>query len=107
MAKSRKSSRKSRKGVIKTLTKTSEKALPIVNKGLKNVGAVAKTVAVKTAPVIEKGVSAVYETMATGFDLGIKGAKTVASEVKNVSGTKRRQQRGGRKTKRRRSHRRR
>jgi len=97
MAKSRKSSRK---GVMKTIAKTSEKALPVVNRGLKNVGMVAKTVAVKSVPVIEKGVSAVYETMASGFDLGVKG-------VKNISKKRSASQSGGRKTHRRKSHRKR
>lgn len=91
-------SHRSRKGVLKALSKTSKKALPMVNKGLKNVGAVAKTVAIKSAPVIEKGVSVVYETMATGFDLGIKG-------VKNISAKSGRSKSGGKRTKRRHSRR--
>jgi hypothetical protein len=69
MAKSRKNS----KSVLKSISKTSQKALPAVNKGLQNVGIVAKKVAQKSIPVVEKGVSAVYGTMATGFDLGVKG----------------------------------
>ena len=77
MAKSRKNS----KSVLSSISKTSKKALPAVNNGLKNVGIVAKKVAVKSIPIVEKGVSVVYGTMATGFDLGVKGAKTFAKGV--------------------------
>jgi hypothetical protein len=73
---------RSSKSIIKKITNTTEIALPIVDKGLQNVGSVAKGVAVKSVPVIEKGVSAVFGTMATGFDLGVKG---VARGIKSVS----------------------
>jgi len=76
MAKSRKS-----RSVVKTITKTADKALPVVNKGLKKVGSTAKNVAEVSIPIVEKGVSAVYGTMATGLDLGVKGAKTIAKGV--------------------------
>jgi hypothetical protein len=82
MAKSR---RNRRSNILKRIQKTSSKAIPAVDKGLKNVGDVAKNVATKSKPVIEKGVSAVYGTLATGFDLGIKGAKNIASNVKNIT----------------------
>ena len=96
MAKSRKNS----KSVLSSISKTSEKALPAVNNGLKNVGIVAKKVAVKSIPIVEKGVSVVYGTMATGFDLGVKGAKTVAKGV-SISNKKRsKRHRKSRKTRR-------
>jgi hypothetical protein len=82
MAKSR---RNRRSNILKSIQKTSSKAIPVVGKGLKNVGNVAKNVAIESKPVIEKGVSAVYGTLATGFDLGIKGAKNIASNVKNIT----------------------
>jgi hypothetical protein len=82
MAKSR---RNRRSNILKSIQKTSSNAIPVVGKGLKNVGNVAKNVAIKSKPVIEKGVSAVYGTLATGFDLGIKGAKNIASNVKNIT----------------------
>ena len=85
MAKSRKNS----KSVLSSISKTSEKALPAVNNGLKTVGIVAKKVAVKSIPIVEKGVSVVYGTMATGFDLGVKGAKTVAKGISNKKRSKR------------------
>ena len=74
-------SRKSRRSVMKTITRTADKALPVVDKGLKTVGTTAKNVADASIPVIEKGVSVVYGTMATGLDLGVKGAKSIAKGV--------------------------
>lgn len=95
--------KKSRTGrkLIKSITKTTEKALPIVDKGLTTVGNTAKKVAETSAPVIEKGVSAVYGTMATGFDLGVKGAKTVAKGITKKRHSKR-HRKGGRRTRHRR-----
>lgn len=89
MAKSR---RNRSSNILKNIKNTSSKAIPVVGKGLKNVGNVAKNAAIKSKPVIEKGVSAVYGTLATGFDLGIKGAKNIATNVKNIT-RKRRQKR--------------
>jgi hypothetical protein len=79
MAKTRKYSRGSKP--IKMLKKTSKSAA----RGLKKVGTVTKNVIVTSAPIIEKGVSKVYGTMATGFDLGVKGAKSVASGVTKMT----------------------
>ena len=78
MAKSRRNVR----GVMKTLKRTTARALPVVDNGLKTVGMATKGVVKKSIPIVEKGVSAVYGTMATGFDLGIKGVKKVAKGVK-------------------------
>ena len=78
MAKSRRNVR----GVMKTLKRTTARALPVVDNGLKTVGMATKGVVKKSIPIVEKGVSAVYGTMATGFDLGIKGVKKVARGVK-------------------------
>ena len=74
-------SRKSRSSVMKSIKNTANKALPVVDTGLKTVGTTAKNVADASIPVIEKGVSVVYGTMATGLDLGVKGAKTIAKGV--------------------------
>ena len=93
MSKSRKSS------VVKSITKTANKALPAVNKGLKTVGSTAKNVATASIPVIEKGVSAVYGTMATGLDLGVKGVKSI------TKGRRSRSLAGGRRSRRRYSRR--
>jgi hypothetical protein len=74
-------SRKNRNSIVKNITKTAETALPVVDKSLKKVGETAKNVAKSSVPVIEKGVSAVYGTMATGLDLGVKGARSIARGV--------------------------
>ena len=100
MAKSRKLSLKN---VGKGLLSSSKIALPVVNKGLTHIGTAAKSITKKSIPIVEKGASVVYNTMATGFDLGIKGANTVAKGVKNI--TKKRHSK--RRSHRRRSHRRR
>ena len=68
-----------------------------VNKGLTTVDRVAKGVAKKSIPLIDKGVSAVYETMGKGFDLGVQGVKSISKGTRKIAGGSRR----------RRSHRRR
>lgn len=70
------------------------KSLSTVNRGLTSVGTTAKRVATASIPIIEKGVSAVYGTMAKGVDLGIKGVKTVTRGMKRRSLA--RSMRGGR-----------
>ena len=60
---------------MKSLRYTSKKALPIVTTGLKRIGTTAKTVAIKSEPVIEKGISGIYGALATGFDIGLKKVK--------------------------------
>ena len=86
MAKTRKYL-KSLKGAksMKMLKNTSKSAA----RGLKNVGSVTKSVIASSGPIVEKGVSKVYGTLATGFDLGIKGAKSVASGVSKMTKRKR------------------
>jgi hypothetical protein len=86
MAKTRKYL-KSLKGTksMKMLKNTSKSAA----RGLKKVGSVTKNVITSSAPIVEKGVSKVYGTLATGFDLGVKGAKSVASGVSKMTKRKR------------------
>jgi len=92
MGKSRKNS------ILKSVQKTSNKVLPVVDKSLQKVGSTAKDVAKISIPIVEKGVSAVYGTMATGFNLGVKGVKGVNSVAKGMTKSKhsRRQHKGGR-----------
>ena len=86
MAKTRKHSRTSRGSKsMKMLKNTSKSAA----RGLKKVGSVTKNVIASSAPIVEKGVSKVYGTLATGFDLGVKGAKSVASGVSKMTKRKR------------------
>ena len=87
-------SRSNRKSVINTITKRTKEALPVLGKGLKTIGKTAKNVTSASAPVLEEGLSVVYRTMAQGFDLGVKGVKSVAKGVKMTK--KRRHKKGGR-----------
>jgi hypothetical protein len=81
--------RKNKSSLINSIRKTSEKSLPIIDNNLRKVGIAAKTMTEKSLPILEKGVSVVYGTMATGFDLGVKGAKSVATGVKKITKRKR------------------
>lgn len=86
MTKSHKRHRvKKSSNVFKNIRTGTKKAIPIVASGLKNVGITAKVVAEKSAPVLEKSVSTVYGALATGFDMGIKGANSVAKGVSKMS----------------------
>ena len=82
MSKTRKN--RSRKNFLRKISRTGKNAIPVVKTGLKTVGKTAKVVAVKAAPVVEKGVSSVYNTMVTGFDLGVKGVKQFSSKNKRT-----------------------
>jgi hypothetical protein len=84
------------KSINKSIKNVSSSVLPAVDKGLKTVGATTTTLVKKSAPFIEKGVSDIYGTMSTGFDLGVKGVKGVAKGVKNMSNKSRRSKKGGR-----------
>jgi hypothetical protein len=76
MGKSRKNS------IMKNIGTTASQTLPVVDKSLKNVGTAAKDVAQASIPIVEKGVSALYGTMSTGLDLGVKGVKNVGKTLK-------------------------
>ena len=87
MSKSRKHSRRSKsrtKSLSKTKTILKNTANTAVS-GVKKVGSVAKNVVSKSTPIIEKGVTTLYGTMATGFDLGIKGVKNAAKTVSRTT----------------------
>jgi|688.fasta_scaffold752694_1 hypothetical protein len=96
MTKSRKNS------ILKSVQKTSNKVLPVVDESLQTVGSTAKDVAKISIPIVEKGVSAVYGTMATGFNLGVKGVKGVSGVAKGMTKSKRsrRHKKGGKRTRR-------
>ena len=57
--------------------------------GIKTIGNVTKNVVSKSAPIVEKGVTSVYGTMATGFDLGVKGAKSAVTSIAHLREKKR------------------
>jgi len=90
-----------KKTSLKNVGKGLKKALPVVDKGLKKVGTAAKDVAVKSAPIVEKGVSLVYGTMAKGFDLGVQGVKTVSKGMSKKRGSKKQGHKSRRRTRRR------
>ena len=92
----------SRKSILKSVKKTSKRVLPSIDKGLKTVGTTAKDIVEVSVPVVEKGVSAVYGTMATGFDLGVKGVRRLGKDAKGLTKSKRsrRNKKGGKKTRR-------
>jgi hypothetical protein len=59
--------------------------VPIVKNGLKSVGSTVKTVAIKSAPTVNKGLEGVYGALATGFDMGIKGVSKGVSKVSKMT----------------------
>ena len=81
--------RKNRKGFFKKITRTSKKAIPVVKTGLKTIGKTAKVVAVKAVPIVKKGVSKVYDTILSGFDLGVKGVKSLSSKSRRTKSRRR------------------
>ena len=86
--------------IFKKLKNSSSRAIPMVDKGLTTVGMAAKGIAYKSKPILEKGVSAIYGTIATGVDLGLKGTKSVAKGVNSLTQKKhrRRHRRGGKRS---------
>lgn len=78
MTKSRKNQSSS---IFRNIKRASQSTIPVVDKGLTKIGVLANGVAVKSAPVVEKGISSVYGTLASGFNLGAKGAKSLAKTV--------------------------
>ena len=92
-------SRKNRKLSSSLLKSMSSNAL---GKGLESVGSTAKKLAVDARPIVERGVSTVYGTLASGVDLGTNVARRIVSTRKSSK----RHHKGGRRT-RRRSYRRR
>ncbi len=96
MAKTRRNRKSLMKSINKSIKNVSSKVLPAVDNGLKKVGSTTTSLVKKSAPFIEKGVSDIYGTISTGFDLGIKGVKGMAKGVQNMSKKSRRSKKGGR-----------
>jgi hypothetical protein len=85
MAKTRKN--RSKKNFLNKITKTGKKAIPVVKTGLKKVGNTAKVLAVKTAPIVENGISKIYGTMVNGFNFGVN---SITSKMSRKGRSKRR-----------------
>jgi hypothetical protein len=92
----RKNKKTTKRNIFKSIRTTTSKAVPMVTSGLKKVGSTVVNVTKKTAPIIEKGVGAIYNTLASGFDLGVKGVK---KGIKFVNQSKKKRSKGSRKNK--------
>lgn len=66
--------------MIQNIRNKSKKFLPKINQGL-------QTVAVKSAPVLEKGISNIYGVLATGFNKGIDKVSSLRRNRKRYSKT--------------------
>jgi hypothetical protein len=88
----RRSSKKS--SLFKGLKKSTTKAVPVIKSGLKSVGSTVKTVAIKSAPTVNKGLEGVYGALATGFDMGVKGVSKMSKKMRSSS-KHRKSKRGG------------
>jgi hypothetical protein len=86
---------RSKSGIMKSLKKTTSKAVPMVKSGLKSVGSTVKTVAIKSAPTVNKGLGEVYGALATGFDMGIKGVSKMTKKSRSSKRSSKRSKRGG------------
>jgi hypothetical protein len=78
MAKSRKNRSIKNKSTkfLKTIGKTTKRAVPVIKSGLKKIGK-------KAVPIVEKGAETVYGALKTGLDLGMNGIKSLAKSTKN------------------------
>jgi len=59
------------------------KVLSDVKPIVKSIGNKTKMVAKTTTPYVEKGLSSVYGTLATGFDMGITGVEYISKSRKS------------------------
>ena len=77
MSKSRKAN-----NLLKTIGKTTKKVVPVIGNGLKTIGSSVSKAAVNAAPVVKNGAKSIYGTLKTGFNLGVKGVKSLARSSK-------------------------
>lgn len=89
----KRSHRRSKRGFLKKLTRTANKTLPVIASGLTKVGSKVKNITMKSAPTIEKGLGAVYGSVMTGFDLGVKGINKGISTIQKQTSSKTRRHR--------------
>ena len=93
---------KSRSRKSKRSNKNSKKPIRMVTSGLKRVGSTVVNVTKGAVPMVEKGVGTIYDTLTSGFNLGVKGVKKGINFVgKSTKGRKSR----GRRTRKNRSRR--
>jgi hypothetical protein len=71
--KSRSSRSKSKNNFMKSVKRTTTKALPVIKTSLKKVGTTVEEVAL---PAVNKGLETVYDGLSMGVSMGIKGVKS-------------------------------
>ena len=71
-------------GFFKSVKNNTSKIIPGVQFGIQKVGSTVKNVATGSVPLVKKGFSQVYGTLATGFDMGMSGLKKGVNTVKEV-----------------------
>ena len=83
MSKTRKykNKNKNKNSILKSFTSSSKKVLPVINNSLNKVGHLSKRIAYNSIPIIQNGVSHIYNTMYSGLNLGIKSIKTTSKKV--------------------------
>lgn len=97
MPKSHKKSKSlSLRSISKSVKSTTKNTLPVINKGLNDVGTATEKFAKKSIPVVESGVATVYNTMSSGLDLGINTVKKVSKSVRSSRKSSRRTRRRSR-----------
>lgn len=90
MAKTHKRHSRRRNGIIK-------RTIPIMKSSLKKVGSTVKNVTRKATPVVNKGLEKAYGTLASTFDMGVKGLGKVVSKMNKSKSRSRRHTRKHRK----------
>jgi len=89
--------------LVKSIKNTTNKSLPIVDKGLKRVGKATKNIVETSIALFEQGVSTVYDTISKGLDLGVTSVKSVTKRVTSKQ-SKSRTKKGGKKSRKHRKH---
>ena len=79
MAKSHK--RHSRRRGKMSLMKRMKGTIPVMKSSLKKVGTTVKNVTKKASPLVNKGLESAYGTLASTFDMGVKGVGKVVSKM--------------------------
>ena len=85
---------KSRSRKYNRSKKSSRNSIRMVTSGLKNVGSSVVKLTKTAVPVVEKSVGVIYDTLSSGFNLGMKGVK---KGINFASKSKKRRSKGSRK----------
>jgi hypothetical protein len=93
MSKTRRHHKKSKRSFLRKIRNTAKKTLPVIASGLTKVGSDVKNITLKSKPVVEKGLGVIYDSVMTGFDLGVKGINKGIRTIKSRSASKTRRHR--------------